>query len=293
MDFHDITPDMKQYIDGFIKPWRLQNSEYTFTNLLMWGMNGHIKVAEACDTLYFLLHYETGAFMFAPLTRDPGADYAAALKLSDEYCLTHGIPICYKAVAGPLKEAFERVGGYTLCEDRDNFDYVYSMEELLHLSGKKLHAKRNHINQFRTQYQFEYVPLRSDMMEECLSVYKNWLQKKDMCEPGVIGEFSAIRAILANMGALGVVGGGIRINGELGAFTLGERIDGEMAVIHIEKADDINGLYTMINQQFIEHEFTDMKLINREEDMGLPGLRKAKLSYYPVMLLEKFEATRE
>ena len=91
------------------------------------------------------------------------------------------------------------------------------------------------------------------------------------------------------MDTLGVKGGGIRIQGKLAAFTLGEQINDEIAVIHIEKADSgIPGLYTIINQQFVEHAWTKVKYINREEDMGLEGLRRAKLSYNPAFMIDKF-----
>lgn len=289
IDFNNVTIDMKPWVESFTKPWHLNNSEYVFTNLLMWGTDGRIQLAEADDALFFLLQYGgDDPFMFAPLTRNPQGDYARALDAAVRYCSAHGILPVFKAIAGPIKAEFERCAGYSLTEDRDNYDYIYNMEDLRGLAGKKLHSKRNHINQFRAQYAFEYVEVTSAMMDECLDVYANWLENKDVLEPGVLGELEAIRQILTHMEYLGVRGGGIRVDGELVAFSLGERIDQDMAVIHIEKADEMTGLYSIINQQFIEHEFTDMKLINREEDMGLEGLRKAKMSYNPITLLEKF-----
>ena len=295
LQFQPIAPEMRELVLRYTTQWHLNSSEYTFTNLLMWGTNGRIKLAEHDNALFFLLKYgKQEAFMFAPLTLSPQGDYVRAVKTAEEYCLQNGITPLFKAISGLLKDAFSQCEEYELFEDRDNYDYVYRMEDLLTLSGKKLHAKRNHINQFRARYAFEYVEIMPHMLEECMEVYRIWLEGKDVFEPGVLGEMEAIRQILMHMEFLGVKGGGIRIGGRLVAFTLGEKVNNEMAVIHIEKADgSIPGLYTIINQQFIEHEFTDVKLINREEDMGLEGLRRAKLSYYPTMLLEKYEGRRK
>lgn len=289
--FEPIAPEMRELVLSYTRPWNLYGSEYTFTNLLMWGKNERIRLAEYDNTLFFLLKYKgQEPFMFAPLTKDPGADYGRALGSAVEHFDSIGVAPLFKAISGPLKNAFEAAKGFELFEDRDNFDYIYLGEKLRTLSGKKLHAKRNHINQFRARYAFDYVELTPSMLEECMEVYLTWLEGKDREEPGVLGEMDAIRQILTHMDFLGVKGGGIRIDGKLEAFTLGERIDHEMAVIHIEKARaDVPGLYTVINQQFIEHAFPNVRLINREEDMGLEGLRRAKLSYYPEMLLEKYE----
>ena len=295
LQFQPIAPEMRELVLRYTTPWHISGSEYTFTNLLMWGTNGRIQIAEHEDALYFLLKYgKQDAFMFAPLTLSPQGDYARAVATAEEYCRQNGIEPVFKAISGPLKNAFASCEGYELIEDRDNYDYIYLMEGLLNLSGKKLHAKRNHINQFRTKYDYEYVKITPDLLEECMEVYCQWLACKDVFEPGVLGEMEAIRQILTHMEFLGVKGGGIRVGGKLAAFTLGEKINEEMAVIHIEKADaELTGLYTFINQQFIEHEFTDVRYINREEDMGLEGLRRAKLSYAPEMLLEKYEGRRK
>lgn len=281
---------MKPLIESYTKPWRLVSSEYTFTNLYMWGCEAHISILERDDTLFILLDEAVGggvSFMFAPLTRDPGAPYCRAMDTAAELCRELGIQPVFRAVSGPINERLRDCGEFTLIEERDNFDYIYSMEELLNLAGKKLHAKRNHINQFRAQYDFEYVKLDPSKLNECMAIYDAWQATRDVFDPL---ERPAIELALTHMEALGVLGGGIRVEDKLVAFTLGELIDSEHAVVHIEKAEELPGLYTVINQQFVEHELTGVKYINREEDMGIPGLRRAKLSYNPVHLIEKYEA---
>ena len=136
---------------------------------------------------------------------------------------------------------------------------------------------------------YEYVKITGDMMGECVDVYNEWLSEKSPGETDNM-ELCAIKTLLMHMDVLGIRGGGIRIDGKLAAFTLGQKMDDNMAVVHIEKADnEIMGLYTVINNQFVQHELTDVKFINREEDMGMEGLRKAKLSYYPAYMIDKFD----
>ena len=292
MEFRPIELEMKELVERYTKPWHLQCSEYTFTNLYIWGKEAHLELAEEDGALFFFARYGQGKpFMFAPLSQDPSADYGTVLKKAVKEFEKRGEVPCFRAISGPIYEAFKRAEGYSLEEDRDNADYVYSAESLCTLAGKKLHAKRNHINKFRAEYgdSFEYVPVTKDMLEECLAVYDEWILGKDPTEPGALGERCAIERAISAMDVLRIKGGGIRIGGKLAAFTLGEEIDNEIAVIHIEKADSsVPGLYTIINQQFAQREFSHMQYINREEDMGIAGLRKAKLSYYPAFLIEKY-----
>ena len=292
MDFKPIDISMKQTVEHYTAKWKLECSEYTFSNLLMWGCGGNIMLAEDEQAFYILLHWGNERFMFAPLTVEPESEYyQTALDKAAEYMRTHGIDPVFKGISGPIKAAFERCTGYELTDDRNNSDYVYTMESLRDLAGKKLHAKRNHIHQFMAQYgeRYEYVKITGDMMGECVDVYNEWLSEKSPDETDNM-ELCAIKALLMHMDVLGIRGGGIRIDGKLAAFTLGQKMDDNMAVVHIEKADnEIMGLYTVINNQFVQHELTDVKFINREEDMGMEGLRKAKLSYYPAYMIDKFD----
>ena len=295
LDFHQISLADKPLVERYRAAWDMESSEYTFTNLLIWGTDGRIWLAEQNDVMFTLLTYgKETPFMFAPLPLNQKVDYPQAIRAAEEHFAALGVSPRFVAIAGPLHDLFvQHCPQYQLNEDRGNFDYVYAMEDLLNLRGKKLHSKRNHINQFRAAYSFEYVELDESMKKECLQVYLHWLERKDAFQPGVLGELAAIETLMSNMQTLKIRGGGIRVDGVMVAFTLGEQIRNDMALIHIEKADpNIIGLYAMINQQFIEHAWTHVSWINREEDMGLEGLRRAKLSYHPAKLIEKYEAVR-
>jgi hypothetical protein len=173
---------------------------------------------------------------------------------------------------------------------RDQFDYVYKTEDLINLAGRKYHSKRNHINKFRRSYAFDYVPLRDQHLNACLELADSWCEWR-RCEEdmNLIGEWDAVREALTHFQDLEISGGAILMEDRVKAFALGERLNETTATVHIEKADpSIPGLYALINQQFCESDWNNVDFVNREQDLGEPGLRKAKLSYYPDHLVEKF-----
>ena len=161
---------------------------------------------------------------------------------------------------------------------------------MITLSGKKLRQKKNHLNQFRMQYSnYEYMPIDENTIPLCREAAAQWVETHH--EEGIEDELTAINLLLDHWDALGLVGGCIKLFGRVEAFTIGEMLNEHMALIHIEKANPtIRGLYQAINNEFIRHEFADTQFINREEDMGLPGLRMAKESYNPDHFAEKYDA---
>lgn len=288
--FQPVSLSMRELVQSFTKPLHIQSSEYTFTSMLMWSKEDRIRIAQQDGILYILYVFpHLDPFMLAPLALNE-EDYPKAISTASAYLKSIGVRPVFRGIIERYKPYFEQAG-FTLTADRGNFDYVYNMEDLRTLKGKRLHGKRNHINQFLSRYTYKYVTITPDMFDDCMAIYEEWLAGKDPAEYGVLGEQEAIRIGLKHMRELGLVGGGILVDGKLRAFSLGERIDDEMAVIHIEKADaSIPGLYPLINKEFVNHTWKDVKFINREEDMGLEGLRKAKLSYFPAYLLEKYRA---
>jgi len=292
LQFKEITIDMRDTVLSYTRPLGLQSSEYTFASLLIWGDGGKITLAEEDGALYIRYTFPRfPMFMLAPLCRDMSA-YPAAIARAEEHLRSQGAKPAFRGVTRYNAGYFE-AAGYTLSPDRDNFDYVYNMEDLRTLTGKKYHGKRNHINRFMAEHSFEYVKLTKADAGECMEMHRHWAEDKGVSGGSIAGEARALELAFRYMEELGMVAGGIAMNGSLKAFTMAERLDGEMAVVYFEKADaDIQGLYPLINQQFIEHELKDMRLINREEDMGIEGLRKAKLSYHPAMFVEKYGAVK-
>ena len=178
--------------------------------------------------------------------------------------------------------------------DRDSSDYIYLQEKLSSLSGKKLHAKRNHIHRFEEEYpDWTYESITEENEEECARMAMEWCMQNCMTEEerieyDKIDESRLVVYAIRHREQLGFVGGAIRAAGKIIAITLGEPLTKDTFVVHFEKAyADIQGAYPIINREFVKHEMAEYQYVNREEDMGEEGLRKAKLSYRPEILLEK------
>ena len=182
-----------------------------------------------------------------------------------------------------------------MVEELDDLkDYLYSGDSLRTLAGKKLHKKKNHLNNFKKTYEgrYEYRRLCCSDRGDVWKFLDRWRETKgEDVEEHLDYEVRGIHEILKNCSELQVRMGGVFIDGKLEAFSIGSFNRYEnMAVIHIEKANpEFNGLYQFINQQFLIHEFPDAELVNREDDLGIEGLRKAKMSYYPIDFARKYK----
>jgi hypothetical protein len=189
-----------------------------------------------------------------------------------------------------IKEHFAGHSEFEIVPDRDNSDYVYLTRDLIQLEGRRYNAKRNHINKFNRLYKGQYVVIKRDLLDKTLMLQQKWCNIRTCQEnPGLYEEDLAIRNALKNMDALDFRAGAIIIDGEIQAFSLGSKLNRDTAVIHVEKANpEFEGLYQIINQKFALFELANYKYINREQDLGDPGLRKAKLSYLPHHLLNKY-----
>jgi hypothetical protein len=181
-------------------------------------------------------------------------------------------------------------GQHSVTLDRDNSDYVYLTQDLINLSGRKYHRKKNHLNRFIKTQKFEYRPLDKDLVASFLEMQESWCQMRECVEhPDLLSEDYAVHEALTRFEDLDYQGGAIVMNAKVEAFSLGEPLSGDTAVIHIEKANpDIPGLYAAINQRFCANTWKEMAYINREQDLGSEGLRKAKESYNPHHMVDKY-----
>ena len=169
---------------------------------------------------------------------------------------------------------------------RDQYDYIYRRTDLATLHGRHLDAKRNHINRFRAAHpDFEYRPLTPESFDECRRLTEIWQEEKDASDT-IDVEKQVMETIFSNWDALGMTGGSIFVDGRMVAFTYGSAVTTDTLDVCVEKADrHVEGAFAIINQQFAEHLPEQYIYLNREEDMGIPGLRQAKLSYHPEILL--------
>lgn len=188
-----------------------------------------------------------------------------------------------------LETAFPERFEFTM--NRDLFDYLYLRSDLAELKGKKFQPKRNHINKFKAEYpDYEYRPLIPELVPECLRLEKCWWEANDgERDQDLQDERQAMTVAMNHISELGIQGGTLWVDGQLIAFTFGCPINGDTFDTCVEKAcTDYDGSYAMINHEFASHLPERYVYINREEDLGIEGLRKAKLSYHPVILLEKY-----
>jgi len=181
----------------------------------------------------------------------------------------------------------------TLEEAREHWDYVYDVADLVELRGNRFHKKKNLLNQFLRGYDFEYKPLSSDCVEETLEMQRQWFTWHDPDDSGeLLAENGAIVRVLQNWDRIpGLLGGAIRVDGQMVAYTVAEELTPDMLVIHFEKGcSRVKGIYQAINQQFLADAGTGYKLVDREQDLGDEGLRHAKMSYNPSTFLKKCTA---
>lgn len=181
------------------------------------------------------------------------------------------------------KNAFE------IKDARYNYDYVYETEKLVSLSGKKLHSKKNHLNKFLSSYpDFRFDMINKKNLHDCLYLTDMWFNRKYTQKSTLANaEYQSITDLLSNIDVLECKGLILYVDSKPVAYSIGEYLSKDTALIHIEKADtDFFGSYAMINNLMAKHVFCDTLYINREEDMGLESLRKAKLSYRPHHFVE-------
>lgn len=279
----------REVIQYYFRQYPSRSCERTFVNVYLWSRHYHVTFAIVENTLVFQSEGEEIAYSY-PLGEPE--DVKRAIEFLRVYVKERQIPFVLYNVTEVQFEQLDAwyPGEFQIEYNRDIADYVYESEKLATLSGKKLHAKRNHINKFKSTFEhWRYERITQDNVEECFQMALRW-RNENNCEEN--HEKNAEMCVTLNslrlLDELDLIGGLLRINGEVVAFTIGEPICEDTFVVHIEKAyADIQGAYPMINQQFVEHECKQYKYINREEDTGAEGLRKAKLSYRPAFLVEK------
>jgi len=291
--FKELTLEDKPLFDHLFTRFPPQISEFTFTNLFIWRHCYQFKISLLQNFLCLFSHQEENSFFFPPIGEgDVIACYQRLLQYLVGKTTFPKIVRVPEAVVGQIDW---KLTGMKAALDRGQCDYVYLAQDLIELKGRKYHRKRNHIKQFQEKYSFQYTPLTPEWIPQCLQLQTEWCDLRH-CEasPGLLNESSAIKEAFTHFEELGVKGGAILINGKVEGFTLGDPLNLESVVIHIEKANPAyEGLYPTINQAFLEHQWSGFTYVNREQDLGEEGLRKAKESYFPHHLVNKYNIALE
>ncbi|MDU1905648.1 MAG: phosphatidylglycerol lysyltransferase domain-containing protein [Dysgonomonas sp.] len=290
ISFKQIELSDKPKIDACLEGNIFRSCDFSFCNMFAWNVKFKTQF-DICNKTLFLRFVESDGYMYYMMPIGP-MPLKEAIQLMKEDAKACNIPFRMKGITLRMWDIIQKElpGEFEYIHDRNNDEYIYLSEKLITLSGKKLQSKRNHINRFKTDNpDWEYFPLTSaNELDECAYMLDEWENLKDDKEKSLRYDYIATKLMLEHFDYLQLKGGAIRVNGKIVAFTIGEKLTEDSFVVHVEKAfGEVNGAYTIVNQQFIQHEASSFKYINREEDMGLEPLRKAKLSYQPEILLEE------
>ena len=288
MSFKKLQIEDKQKYEAFFKNNDRMGCEYTFACNFIWQDVFHASFDVINGAYVSKTARENENVYNFPIGEEKDIISAMnyILELEKEKTVFRGI---LKQHIDFINENFP--GKFSFSSNRDEFDYVYLSEKLINLSGKKYQSKRNLINRFCDNSEWVYEEISRDNVNECIALNLKWSDERDASNIEIRKELGAANTALSHFEELGLIGGLIRLNGKVIAYSMGEKLTDDTFVIHFEKADDsIKGAYQIINNEFAKRNCKEYKYINREEDNGEEGLRKAKLSYKPEMLIEKFEA---
>lgn len=264
--------------------------EYTFGNNFVWR---DVYKVEVCffEDFYFVKQLDSDDTRF--LYPAGAGNVERAVGLIAEYCRENGLKPRLLANKEKAAEITALFPDYTAEPMRDFYDYVYLADDLADLKGKKYHAKRNHLNRFY-ENNWSFEPITADNLAECAELNERWCEENlDVDDKGKLEEQIVVHQSFEHYEELGYYGGLVRVDGVCEAFAFGERSAENCFVVHVEKASrKYQGAYAAINRELVNSLGGKFTYINREDDAGSENLRKAKLSYYPAFMEEKFFVTR-
>lgn len=291
ISFKDIELSDRELITRYTQNSPRRNCDLSFSNLCSWRFLYNTQFAILDGYLLLKFWAEEELVYMMPIGN---GDLKKVLETLIEDAHQEGKPFCLLGICSGMCSELETFmpGKFQFTADRDYADYLYLRTDLATLSGKKLQAKRNHVNKFKRTYNYEYTPITPDRIQECLELEAIWC-KANNCDQheGTGNERRALVYALHHFDELGLMGGILHVDDKIVAFTFGMPINQDTFGVHVEKADtSIDGAYAMINHEFAKHIPEQYIYINREEDLGIEGLRKAKLSYQPAIILDKYMA---
>ncbi len=291
IDFKDVSIEDSVVMTEYFSKVNYRNCDFSFATIFTWShkyktsyaiIDGFMVVRFICDDGLPCFMMPIGNGDIANILRLMMNEAEAG----NERFRIHAITAQMFSV---LDEALPNTFSFT--EHRDYFEYLYLAEDLIHLQGKKYQPKRNHINRFKRENpNYSYLPLTNDLFPLCLGLYEKWKVAYLLRNPDedLQGEEVSVHLAFKYFEELKLKGGALFVGNELVAFTFGEQITEDTFAIHAEKAlTHVHGAFTMINNLFAAHEASSFIYINREEDLGIEPLRKAKMSYNPVRLLKR------
>ncbi len=290
LDFQHLKTEHKTLIEWYIPDVCKKMCDFSFGNIYAWSAAEHTEFAEKDGFLYLRSTFNGVTSYAVPWGN---GDINNALKEICNDALEREEDLSFYCVAQEQLEPLFAFFGDRLIvkEQRDYFDYVYLRENLATLKGRKFHSKKNHVNSFCKKYNYTYEELGEENLQECLAFSHSWHMMVESNQR-LEAERQVIDKAFKKFFALGLSGAVLRVDGRIVAYALGEPMaDGETYCVHFEKASpDCPTAYAAVNKLFAEKSLGKYKYINREDDAGIEGLRKAKTSYQPEFLVKKYYA---
>jgi hypothetical protein len=289
LNFQKISHQQRTEFEQYLLPLG-KSCEYAFTNLCIWGRQ---RATVINDYLVLFSHFDRRAVYPFPAGK---GELKPVMDAIIEDAHERGIACCITGLSQENMDQLERLypGKFTFQCDRDSFDYVYNIDDLADLKGRKYQKKRNHINKFRSLYpDWRTEVMTAVDIPAVREMCKQWFESRQKMDP--TGSYTleqvALERAFEHFVELGLEGMLLMVDEQIVAFSIASRLSTDTFDVHFEKAlEDIDGAYTTINQAFAQHlrdKYPELRYLDREEDMGLEGLRKAKLSYYPDHFREK------
>lgn len=292
LEFKKIEISDREWVTRILAFSDYRGAEYNFTNLFIWDGIYKSQIGRFKDFMILRTGTQGERHYLYPPGRGDVREVLEEMMKDASYDESNfsliGVTRDTKAL---LEKMFPHSFRFELV--RDSFDYIYDADKLTTLSGKKLQPKRNHLNNFVASNNWSYEDFTANKVDEVKEFSHEWCKRADCKEIETLSwEACAVEKCLDHFEELGIKGGILRVDGQIVAYSVGEVLNSDTIVVHIEKAfSDVRGAYPMINREFIKKIAPGFKYVNREDDIGDEGLRKAKESYYPQFMLEKFTAT--
>jgi hypothetical protein len=298
LSFKPVSIDDREAITACTFSSCFMNCDFSFANICSWKFlyGSEFTVIDGFLLIRFGIE-EKGRRLQAYMFPVGKGNLPHIIELLEEDAHSHGHPL---RILGVTPDEKAMLDGYFPSEfkylpQRDFYDYIYLRSDLQHLKGKKYQSKRNHINRFKNCYQYTVLAITPDLVPRCLELENKWYRanRTDADAEDLKHENISMIYALNHFRELDLRGCAICVDGEIIAFTYGSAINRCTFGIHVEKASiEYDGIFSVINQEFAASLPEQYLYINREEDLGIPGLRQSKLSYNPVILLEKNTAIK-
>lgn len=295
IEFKPVRLEDRQVIERHTMPSGITNCDLAFANMFCWQAMYHS--AWAVIEGFLVIRFQIGGGEKIGYMQPVGTgDFAPIIPCLAEDAHAHGQRLRIIGLTDRGREMIRgmHAGQFAFESDRALEDYIYSADDLRNLPGRRFQPKRNHINRFTAEYpDYRYEPLTPDRFAACMALEARWRHEHEGHTSELCAEQRAMQRAFDHFDELGMLGGCIYVGDRLVAFTYGSAVNDHTFDTHVEKADTAyDGAFTIINKLFAQHLPAQFSLINREEDLGLEGLRRAKLSYHPVSIEHKFTAIR-